>query len=273
MIFSEEVFGLPLFFVIKGGTFMKHNFAYTLGKAAARHAPEVLTGFGIAGMFTAVIFAVRATPKAVKIIEERETEKGEELTKAETVQTAWRCYIPTAAACLGAVICFISANAVHAKRSAALTAAYALSESALLEYRQKVIDTVGEKKEEIIHTAVVQDKIDKTHPAKSEVIITGNGDTLCFDAFAGRYFHSDKAKIDRAVNELNRMILSDDFASLNDFYDLIGLKHTELGDSLGWNSKHRGYVDARFSSHLTEDSRPCLAISFNVAPKYEYDRY
>lgn len=259
---------------------MKHNFAYALGKAAARHAPEVLTGFGIAGMFTAVIFTARATPKAVKIIEERRAEKGEELTKSETVRVAWKCYIPTASACLGSVICFISANAIHTKHSArlsaccqSLTAAYALSESAFSDYRKKVVDTVGEKKEELIHAAVVQDKINKTPPSNTEVIITGNGDTLCFDAFAGRYFHSDKAKIDRAVNELNRMILSEDFASLNDFYDLIGLKHTELGDILGWNSKHHDYVDARFSSHLTEDSRPCLAISFNVAPKYEYDMY
>lgn len=252
---------------------MKNSFAYTLGKAVAKHTPEVLTGCGIAGMFAAVILAVKATPKAVKLIEDRETEKDNILTKAEVVQTVWKCYIPTAAACLGAVACFISANAVHVKRSAALTAAYALSESAFLEYRQKAAETVGKQKEELIHAAVVQDKIDKQPPSKSEVIITGNGDALCFDAFAGRYFHSDKAKIDRAVNELNRLILSEDFASLNDFYDLIGLKHTVIGNSLGWNSKHHGYVDVRFSSHLTEDGRPCLAISFNVAPRYDYDLY
>lgn len=271
-MFSEEVFGLPLLF-LKGGTTMKHNFAYALGKAAARHAPEMLTGFGIAGMFTAVVFAAKATPKAVKLIEAREREKGDMLTKAEMVQTAWKCYIPATAACIGAVVCFVSANAIHTKRSAALTAAYALSESAFLDYRQKVVDTVGEKKEELIHAAVVQDKIDKAQLSKSEVIITGNGETLCYDAFAGRPFHSDKAKIDRAVNELNRLILSEDFASLNDFYDFLGLKHTEAGDYLGWNSKHPGYVDVRFSSHLLEDHRPCLAISFNVAPKYEYDKY
>ncbi len=257
---------------------MRKSFVYTLGKTAAKHAPEVLTGFGIAGMFTSVVLAIRATPKAMRIIEDErkrgaEAFEGYEVPKENVPALVWKCYIPTAAVCLGAVICFISANAVHAKRSAALTAAYALSESALFDYRQKVTDTIGEKKEELIHAAVVQDKMNKQPPAKSEVIITGTGDTLCFDAFAGRYFHSDKAKIDRAVNDLNRMILSEDFASLNDFYDLIGLKHTELGDSLGWNSKHRGYVDVRFSSHLTEDDRPCLAISFTVAPKYEYDSY
>lgn len=251
---------------------MNNKFAYTLGKSVARHAPEVLTGLGIAGMFTAVIFAVKSTPKATRILEERKAEKEAELTKIETVQAVWKCYIPTATACLGAVICFISANAVHAKRSAALTAAYALSESAFLDYRKKVLDTVGEKKEELIHAAVVQDKIDKTPPSKSEVIITGDGTTLCYDAYAGRYFHSDRAKIDRAVNELNRIIMADDFASLNEFYDLIGLTHSELGNELGWNSRHNGYVDVRFSSHLTEDSRPCLAISFDVAPRYEYDR-
>lgn len=252
---------------------MNNKFAYNLGKSVARHAPEVLTGFGIAGMFTAVIFAVKATSKAARLIEKRKAKKEAELTKIETVQTVWKCYIPTATACLGAVICFISANAVHAKRSAALTAAYALSESAFLDYRKKVLDTVGEKKEELIHAAVVQDKIDKMPPSKSEVVIAGDGATLCYDAFAGRYFHSDRARIDRAVNELNRILMTDDFATLNEFYDLIGLPHSELGNDLGWNSRNNERVDVRFSSHLTEDSRPCLAISFDVAPKYEYNRY
>lgn len=252
---------------------MKGNIIHTLGKMTSKHAPELLTGLGIAGMFAAVIFAVKATPKAVKLIEGRETEKDDILTKSEIVKVAWKCYIPCAAACIGSAACLIAANAVHTKRSAALTAAYALSETALIDYRQKVSDTVGKQKEQEIHTAVVQDKIDKSPVRESEVIVTGNGNTLCFDAFAGRYFRSDRNKIERAVNELNRIIVGDDYASLNDFYDRIGLSHTTLGDQLGWNSRHYGYVDVRFSSHLAEDSTPCLAISFNVAPKYEYDLY
>lgn len=252
---------------------MKNAFARGFGKAAARHAPEILTGFGIAGMFAAVVLAVRATPKAEKLIEKQKAEQSGELTKTEAAKTAWRCYIPTAAACLGAVGCLVAANAVQAKRSAALTAAYALSETALLEYRDKVAAEIGEKKAEEIRTKVVQDKVDKTPLPKSDVMIVGNGNVRVYDVFVGGYFPSNKAKLDKAVVELNRRVLEDDFCSLNDFYDLIDRPHTKLGDLLGWNSKQRGYIDVRYSSHLAEDSEPCLAFEFDVAPKYEYDLY
>ena len=34
-------------------------------------SPEILTGVGIAGMLSSVIFAVKATPKAMQLVEER----------------------------------------------------------------------------------------------------------------------------------------------------------------------------------------------------------
>ena len=37
----------------------------------SKHSPEILTGLGIAGMITTTILAVRATPKAIKKIEEK----------------------------------------------------------------------------------------------------------------------------------------------------------------------------------------------------------
>ena len=40
--------------------------------AMKRHSPEILTGIGIAGMITTTVMAVRATPKALILIDERE---------------------------------------------------------------------------------------------------------------------------------------------------------------------------------------------------------
>lgn len=253
---------------------MKNAFLRNLGKFAAKHASEILTGFGIAGMFTAVILAVENTTKAEKLIKERQNQQDDPLNKTEIVKAAWKSYIPTAVACLGAVGCLIAANAVNVKRSAALTAAYALSETTLLEYRNKVAEEMGDRKAEEIRNKIVQDKIDKTPPSKSDVIIVGNGDVRCYDVFAGGYFQSNKNKLDRAVNELNRRILEDDYACLNDFYDAIDRPHTKSGDLLGWNNSHgnRG-VNIKYSSHLAPDGEPCLAFEFDLVPKYEYDLY
>ena len=55
-------------------------------RVLSKHSPEILTGIGLAGMITSTVLAVKATPKALKRIEEAKEEKGEELTKVETVK-------------------------------------------------------------------------------------------------------------------------------------------------------------------------------------------
>lgn len=42
--------------------------------AVKKHSPEILTGIGIAGMITTTVLAVRATPKALILIEEKKDE-------------------------------------------------------------------------------------------------------------------------------------------------------------------------------------------------------
>ena len=46
--------------------------ARSMGMALQKHSPEILTGIGIAGMVTTTILAVRATPKALLLMETTE---------------------------------------------------------------------------------------------------------------------------------------------------------------------------------------------------------
>ena len=69
----------------------------SLKTAIKKHSPEILTGIGIAGMLTTTVMAVRATPKALILIEERKEEIGaEKLEAMDMVKTTWACYIPAA---------------------------------------------------------------------------------------------------------------------------------------------------------------------------------
>ena len=52
-------------------------------KAFVKHSPEILTGVGIAGMITTTVLAVRATPKAMMLIDKKEYEEQRELTKLD----------------------------------------------------------------------------------------------------------------------------------------------------------------------------------------------
>ena len=242
----------------------------SLKTAIKKHSPEILTGIGIAGMITTTVMAVRATPKALILIEERKEEIGaEKLEAMDMVITAWACYIPAAITGTLSVACLIGASSVNARRNAALATAYTLSESALKDYQGKVIEMFGEKKNEAVKDAIAKDKVEKNPVVTREVIITEKGNTLCYDAISGRYFKSDIEKIKKAECELNRQMLDDMYVSLNDFYYEIGLDSVKLGDELGWNVDS-GYIDLSFSSQLASDGTPCLVIDYSVAPRYDY---
>lgn len=247
--------------------------AKTVRDTLVRRSPEILVGIGIAGMVATTILAVRATPGAMRRIDEMKEElHAEKLTPVETVQATWKCYIPAVVTGIFSTSCLIGASSVNLRRNAALATAYTLSETALREYREKVVETIGEKKAESIRDAIAKDKLEKNPLSNNEVIITERGETLCYDAISGRYFRSDIEKLRRAANEVNRRILLDGYASLNDFYDEIGLNPIKIGDDLGWNA-NRALIDLNPSAQLAEDGTPCMVLNFQVAPIYNYDAY
>lgn len=247
--------------------------AKTVWLAAKKHSPELLTGIGIAGMVTTVVLAVRATPKALRLIDEKKADIPEEenIPRIEAVKAAWKVYVPAVLTGILSTICLIGANSVNQRRNAAIAAAYSLSESALKEYREKVVETIGERKEQAIRDDIAKDRI--TENPVREVIVSDRGSTLCYDSLSGRYFKSDIEKLRRIVNDLNRRMRDEMFISLNDFYcavDNPDLGPTKLGDSLGWNID-KGYIDLNFSSQLTTDGTPCLVLDYTVVPEYEYN--
>lgn len=237
----------------------------------SKRSPEILTGIGIAGMITTTVLAVKATPKALRLIDEEKVALGEEqLSPIDTIRVAWMPYIPAVVSGTVSVACLIGANSVNVRRNAALATAYKLSEAAFSEYREKVIETIGEKKEKAVKDKVAKEQIEKNPVNKNEIIVTNKGNTLCFDPLSGRYFKSDIDRIKRVENELNKRMLHDitGYVSLNEFYEELGLDYTSIGDDLGWNVDE--LIDIGFSSQLADNGEPSIVLDFHVAPKYNY---
>lgn len=242
--------------------------AKSVWAGAKKHSPEILIGMGIAGAASSVIFAVKATPKAMILLEEKRQELGvEKLEAKEIIKTAAPVYIPTAVSFGVSVACIVGASSVNARRNAALTAAYTLSESTLRTYRDKVLETVGEDKEREIRQKAAIEQQQKTPEPQALVVSSAAGQLKCFDSLSGRYFVLTKNEIDKAVNEFNRQLRDDMRISLNDWYDLIGLDTNKLGDMLGWDIE-RGYVETCYASRLDEDGLPCLVVNYVEPPHY-----
>lgn len=245
--------------------------AKTVQSKATKHIPEISAGIGIVLMGSAVVLGIEKTPTAVKLMEERKEElEVEELDKVEIVKTTWKCYIPCAVSFGIGAACIVGANVTSAKRSMALATAYALSESSLKEYKDKVVETFGEKKEKKVRDSIAKDKLDGIDTAKEIIVKTGKGTTLCYDLFSGRLFESDIEAIKKAVNEVNRIALLDGYASLNEFYDQLGLRTTKQGEDFGWNPNH-ALLEIDFSSQLTDDGHPALVLDYVNYPQLNYN--
>jgi hypothetical protein len=249
---------------------------------ASEHRTSLMVGGGIAGMVIAGVTAVRVTPKASMLLEERRcskhdaylenTEANPQLTIKDYIQVTWKYYLPPIALATVSAGAIIFAHKVDRKENAALAAAYAISESRLKEYSEKVLETVGEKKEKEVRDAIDKDRVNNNQPVDGEIISTGQGDTLCMDAWNGRYFYSDIEVLRRAAVDLSRAVLNDETVTLNDFYDRIDLPQTKNGDFFAWEiGNHHEMIELSFSSQLDFKKRPVLVMDFKFAPTY-YDR-
>lgn len=245
-----------------------------IATVAVEHAPEILTGFGVAGMFISIGLAVTETPKAIKKIEEKKEELHvEKLTPVETVKTTWKIYIPMASMAILSGACIIGGSHINGRRNAALAAAYTLSEQAFSEYKNATIETVGEKKEREIRANAAQAHIDNDPRAHGPIIITGKGKTSCYDTISGQVFEHDIEQLKQARHDLLDEMQDKGYASLNEWYTMIGIDTIPVGYDVGWryepNIAKKFYLE--FDSVL-KDGVPCLSIGYSIEPFYSYDR-
>lgn len=242
------------------------------------NSPAVLTALGVAGAVTTAVLAGHAGYRAGKVIQAVNTDTTDRgpdelqlLTVQEKFMLTWKFYIPPVLSCGMTIAAVIAANQISSKRAAAFAAAYSLSEKALTEYKDKVVERIGEKEDTKIRDEIAQNHVDAHPVSRSTVLSTGAGDVLCFERYTGRYFYSSHEAIRQAVNDINHRILHGDHASLSDLYDLLALPHTEVSDDLGWNTDD--LLEVRYSTTLSEENKPCLVISYDVAPNPNYYRF
>lgn len=243
-------------------------------RVVVNNSPAILTGLGVAGALTTAYLAGTASFKAAQIIALRQnlndvSDDGREFTLKENFELVWKLYVPTAGAAIFTISAIIFANRISDRRAAAVAAAWAISEKAMEEYKEKVIEKLGPKKEQTARDELNQERVNKTFSSQN-VIIIGKGDVLCCEVFTGRYFMSDMETLRKAMNDVNLQINNDLYASLTDFYDLIGLPTTGISDDIGWN--HGDKLELNFSTTLTDDNRPCITFEYSIHPLYKYNR-
>lgn len=229
-----------------------------------KQSPIILAATAVGGVVTTAVMASQASIRASELIREAEEKKGDALTTVEKVQTGWKPYVPTIISGGLTIGAIVASTAISQKRQAALAGLYALSETALKEYQDKIEEKYGTKDAQKVRDELNGDRVKAAGTPPWDESALPQGDCLCFDRFTGRYFMSSTQKIGLAANEINEMIHGGDFcASLNEFYGILNnpvLHQCTVGDEVGWNIDT--ICKPYFTSTLTSDMRPCLVLDW-----------
>ena len=191
-----------------------------------KHSSTILTVLGAGGVVATSVLSVKATPKALKLIEEAEEEKGEKLTVTETVKVAWKPYIPAVLTGFSTISCIFGINYLSIKNQASLASAYALLDNAFKEYREKVKE-LYEDADNNVMGEILSSKFDDN-------IELEDGKLLFYDHQSMRFFESTMDEVMYAENAYLELLEHQGYACLNEYYALLGIPPIDYGYQLCW---------------------------------------
>ena len=235
-----------------------------------RNAPTILTCVGGIGVVATSVMAVKATPKALQLLEEAKAEKGDDLTKLEVVAVAGPAYIPAMVTGAATIACIFGANVLNQRQQASLASAYALIDNSYKEYKKKVEELYGKEADAQIKQEIAKDKYKKSD-VKDE-----DDKLLFYDEFSGRFFNATMEDVLRAEYHVNREIDNLGWATLNEFYLKAGLEPIEGGFDVGWTEEEnlarywQSWVDFSQPKTILDDGLECYIITMYQEPYPNY---
>lgn len=242
-------------------------------KKLKKHAPTLLTIAGGIGVVVTAIMAVKATPKALILLEEAKKEKKEELTKVEMIKVAAPVYIPSVLIGVSTITCIVGANILNKRQQAAIASAYALVSRSYSEYRTKTKEMLGEDGEKEIQAEIVKDNY-----KKADISDEDDGKQLFYESYSERYFRATDEQILAAAYDLNRLVQEEGGLSLNVYFRMLGLEETDYGEYIGWSANQMmdtywtSWVDFHCTKVEMDDGLECYILDI-LEPMEGYDEY
>lgn len=244
-----------------------------------RASPIFLTCIGAAGVIATAVTAVRATPKAMELIEKAGYEKGSDespimdmeftpLSFSEMVKVAWKPYIPSILIGTATIVCIFGVNGLNRRQQASIASAYALLDRTYKEYKNKVISLYGKDADVDIRKEVAKEYYEE----RDEDSPLGEGKLLFYDEFSCEYFERTMLEVLDAEYQMNRTFVLEGRVKLNDFYEFLGLPKTKLGETVGWDIEDGisfyGYQWIEFDHELVtmDDGLECYILHIPYQP-------
>lgn len=277
-----------------------------------KYSPEILTGIGIASFVGSTVFACKATMKIDDILEEHNGQKNaidlmeeqggteeviysEEdakkdhiILKVNTGKEIAKAYAPAAGLAILGTVCVLSGHNIMRKRNIALAAAYSFASNKLTEYRDRVVEDLGEAKDKEYFYGLKAKEIKvkeetedgKTKTVKKTVHYIDPNEISQYARFfddASRCWKNDAEMnlmfLRAQQNYCNDLLRSRGHLFLNEVYDILGIPRSKEGAIVGWIVSENGdnFVDFGIYSAYNENAidfvngyEKAILLDFNV---------
>lgn len=286
-----------------------------------KRSPEILAGIGVVGTVVSTILACRETTKLDKILSEAndkldktheyiekgnqkddysEKEGQKELVTiyTQTAVKVAKLYAPAVTLGVFSVTCMLSSNNILRRRNAAIAAAYASLDKGYKDYRNRVIERLGEDvdkelkyniKPKEVEEVVVDENGEETTVTKTVNICDSDGYSIYsrfFDSSCKEWEDDPEYNLmflQQQQRYANDLLRTKGFLTLNTVYEALGFQPTRAGMVVGWvydekNPIGDNYVDFGIYNINREKNRdfvngyePVILLDFNVDGNI-YDR-
>lgn len=291
---------------------MKINFkelAKTVVNAGKEHSPEISTGVGIAFMVAGAVFSVVATVKTMRTVADAKAEKLTEIAAnvdeygqlsdedqqrydeicrspmpiKEVAPIIWKHWVAPVGFLTAGAGCIIFSDREQAKRIASVTSALACHVADAKDYKEAVKEAIGEEKEEEVEGTAGKRKAKrslKEDEGPKDIFDTGTGNQLFYDYYSDRWVKASPLFMDQKLLELNKLMHYrykrndfDEYVTLNDWYNIVGIHTTGLGDEMGFpvTDDDIEFCNSSATTGVTDEGYSFRVIRFRNGPSYIYN--
>lgn len=277
---------------------------------AKKNSPQLMVGAGVVGMVGTVVLASKATLKVEEIVDDAK-EKLEMINQVQMnpedyaeyhtddaqkdktiiyIQSAikfGKLYAPSIILGTVSILSIVGGHRILQKRNVALGAAYKVVDSSFRKYRSKVVEELGQEKDDWFRHGIKKEKIEvtetddkgKTKVVKKDANVINPNDISMY----ARFFDDGNKNwkktpeynlifLKSQQNYANDLLLSRGHIFLNEVYDMLGMDRSQAGAIVGWVlGEGDNYVDFGIYDNIAENGsgfvngwEPTTLLDFNV---------
>lgn len=247
------------------------TFTKTMGRTGLvlkKYSPQIMMVSGVIGIGTAFVLAIKETRKVDPILKEHnekrlaladptvsgdlvEKELKKETTKLylHTSGELVKLYAPSVSLAVISVGLMCGSNYILNKRNIAILGAFKASEEAFKQYRQRVLEELGEEKDQQYRYGIKEQKIvevttdengDEKMAEKSVQAVDPNTISQYarfFDAASREWCKTPEYNLmflQGQQNKFNDLLRTRGHVFLNEVYDALDIPRSQAGQIVGW---------------------------------------